>query len=88
MNDSVLNDPNALSELQDSSSPLESDAPTPEFEQASTLKQFSESYQVSMPTIHRWIKHKKLGSVKIGHLRRVTPEHDRDFLKRHNCPGT
>ena len=64
------------------------DEPEARFEPISlTIPQFCKRHNVSKPTVHRWIKNKRLGSIKVGHLRRITLEHEREFLERHSSPG-
>lgn len=48
-----------------------------------TIPQYAERWQVSRGCVHKWLRDGELSSVKIGGTRRILPEHDHDFRKRH-----
>ena len=48
-----------------------------------TVEQFAKRHSVSIPTVFRWLKDGRLRSIKVGHLRRVTLEQEKEFVERH-----
>ena len=49
-----------------------------------TIPQYADHWQVHRATVHNWLKEGKLGSIKVGATRRITPEHDAELRKRFN----
>lgn len=50
-----------------------------------TVKEIAERNNVHVSTVNRWLASRKLKSVKINKLRRVTPEQEQEFLKLHSA---
>ena len=48
-----------------------------------TPKEIAARNSVHVSTVHRWLASGKLGSVKIGALRRITVQQEREFLEAH-----
>jgi len=49
-----------------------------------TIQQYADHWQVHRLTVNNWLKEGKLGSIKVGATRRITPQHDREFCERFN----
>ena len=49
-----------------------------------TVQQYADHWQVHRLTVNNWLKDGKLGSIKVGATRRITPRHDREFRERFN----
>lgn len=48
-----------------------------------TPREIAERNSVNISTVNRWIAEKRLKSLKIGRLRRVTWQQEQDFLNSH-----
>jgi hypothetical protein len=49
---------------------------------AKTIQQFCYEYNVSRPWVYKHINEGNLKTVKVGHIRRILPEHEFEFWRR------
>lgn len=48
-----------------------------------SVPEYAAHWGVTRGCVHGWLKRGELGSVKLGGLRRILPEHHQQFCERH-----